>query len=77
MALENWDLDANREMPRSMHDLLVWQREMKTMEEIGAFRTAGWEARIRNWELRKHYKPTTVLRPRMRSRPVRPTISDR
>ena len=39
VALENWDLDANNEMQRSMHDLLVWQREMTTVEEIGAFRT--------------------------------------
>jgi putative ABC transport system permease protein len=39
VALENWDVDANNEMLRSMHDLLVWQREMKTVEEIGAFRT--------------------------------------
>jgi predicted permease len=41
VALENWDIDANNEMQRSMHDLLVWQREMKTVEEIGAFRTIG------------------------------------
>jgi putative ABC transport system permease protein len=26
-------------MRRSMHDLAMWQREMKTVEEIGAFRT--------------------------------------
>jgi putative ABC transport system permease protein len=39
VALENWDIDANSEMRRSAHDLLVWQREMKTVEEIGAFRT--------------------------------------
>jgi putative ABC transport system permease protein len=39
VALENWDLEANNEMRRSMHDLLVWQREMKTVQEIGAFRT--------------------------------------
>ena len=39
VALENWDLDANDEMRRSMHDLPVWQREMTTVEEIGAFRT--------------------------------------
>lgn len=39
VALENWDIDANNEMQRSMHDLLDWQREMKTVEEIGAFRT--------------------------------------
>ena len=39
VALENWDTDANTEMRRSMHDLVMWQREMKTVEEIGAFRT--------------------------------------
>jgi predicted permease len=39
VALENWDIEANREMRRSMHDLAMWQREMKTVGEIGAFRT--------------------------------------
>jgi putative ABC transport system permease protein len=39
VALENWDIDANSEMRRSMHDLPMWQREMKTVGEIGAFRT--------------------------------------
>jgi putative ABC transport system permease protein len=39
VVLENWDIDANSEMRRSMHDLVTWQREMKTVEEIGAFRT--------------------------------------
>ncbi|HUQ89773.1 MAG TPA: ABC transporter permease, partial [Vicinamibacterales bacterium] len=39
VALENRDLDANTEMRRSMHDLVMWQREMKTVGEIGAFRT--------------------------------------
>jgi len=41
VALENWDIDANDEMRRSMHDLVMWQREMKTVGEIGAFRTIG------------------------------------
>lgn len=41
VALENWDIEANNEMRQSMHDLLVWQREMKSVEEIGAFRTIG------------------------------------
>jgi putative ABC transport system permease protein len=39
VALENWDIDTNRKMRQSMHDLLVWRREMQTVEEIGAFRT--------------------------------------
>ena len=39
VALENWDIDASNEMRRSMHNIVMWQREMKTVEEIGAFRT--------------------------------------
>src|SRR5687767_13249958 len=39
VALENWDVDASDAMRRSMHDLVMWQREMKTVGEIGAFRT--------------------------------------
>lgn len=39
VVLENWDTEANSEMRRSMHDLVIWQREMKTVGEIGAFRT--------------------------------------
>lgn len=39
VALENWDIDANSEMRRSMQDLVTWRREMKTVGEIGAFRT--------------------------------------
>jgi len=39
VALENWDIDASSEMRRSMHDLVMWRREMRTVGEIGAFRT--------------------------------------
>src|SRR5688572_5663392 len=39
VALENYDIEANTEMRRSMHDLVTWRREMKTVGEIGAFRT--------------------------------------
>ncbi len=39
VALVNWDIDASAEMRRSSHDLVTWRREMKTVEEIGAFRT--------------------------------------
>jgi hypothetical protein len=39
VALENWDVEASSEMRRSMHDLVTWRREMKTVQEIGAFRT--------------------------------------
>ncbi|HWI20841.1 MAG TPA: ABC transporter permease, partial [Vicinamibacterales bacterium] len=39
VALENWDLERNNEMRQSMHDLVTWRREMKTVGEIGAFRT--------------------------------------
>src|ERR1044072_2282049 len=39
VELENWDTDGNNEMRRSMHDLVTWRGEMKTVGEIGAFRT--------------------------------------
>ena len=39
VALENWDVEESSEMRRSMHDLAMWRREMKTVGEIGAFRT--------------------------------------
>jgi len=39
VALENWDVEAGSEMRRSMHDLVMWRREMKTVGDIGAFRT--------------------------------------
>src|SRR4029450_13880126 len=39
VALENWDIDANNEMRGARRDLVTWQREMKTVGEIGAFRT--------------------------------------
>src|SRR5689334_19061397 len=41
VALENWDIEANTEMRRSMHDLVMWRREMQTVGEIGAFRTVA------------------------------------
>jgi predicted permease len=44
VALENWDTNANTEMRRSLHDFVTWRREMKTVGEIGAFRTIARNA---------------------------------
>ena len=41
VALENWDIEANSEVRRSMHDLVTWRRDMTTVGEIGAFRTVA------------------------------------
>jgi putative ABC transport system permease protein len=41
VALENWDVDAHNEERQAIHDFADWRREMKTMEEVGAFRTIG------------------------------------
>jgi len=41
VALENWDVEANNEARRSIHDLAAWRESMTTMQEIGAFRTVG------------------------------------
>jgi putative ABC transport system permease protein len=41
VALENWDVKTNNEERRQADDLGVWRREMKTVQEIGAFRNIG------------------------------------
>jgi hypothetical protein len=41
VALENWDTRKNNEERRAADDLSVWRREMKTVQEIGAFRNVG------------------------------------
>jgi putative ABC transport system permease protein len=41
VALENWDTSKNNEERRAADDLSVWRREMKTVQEIGAFRNVG------------------------------------
>lgn len=41
VVLENTDLDTYNEMREAMHDFLAWRREMKSVEEISAFRTVG------------------------------------
>lgn len=38
VALENWDVRKNNEDRHSIHDFATWRSEMKTMEDIGAFR---------------------------------------
>ena len=39
VALENWDARTGREERRALHDFLVWRSELKTVEDITAFRT--------------------------------------
>ena len=41
VALENRDVELNNEVRQAMHDFNVWRRELKTIAEIGAFRTIG------------------------------------
>ena len=41
VALENWDVKKHNEERRQADDLAVWRREMKTVQEIGAFRNIG------------------------------------
>lgn len=39
VALENRDLAVNNEDRRVLHDFLTWRRELKSVEDVGAFRT--------------------------------------
>ena len=41
VGLENWDVKTNNEMRQSAHDFVTWRDEMKTVQELGAFRTIG------------------------------------
>jgi putative ABC transport system permease protein len=41
IALENWNLETNNEARQSMQDFVTWRDEMKTVEQIGAFRSVG------------------------------------
>jgi putative ABC transport system permease protein len=41
VALENWDVKRNNEERRSMYDVAIWQREMREVQEIGAFRSVS------------------------------------
>lgn len=41
VALENRDVEINDEVQQAMHDFNAWRRELKTIEELGAFRTIG------------------------------------
>ena len=41
VGLENWDVRTNNEMRRSADDFLTWRDELKTVQELGAFRTIG------------------------------------
>lgn len=41
VALENWNVERNNEERRSLHDFVVWRHELRTLEELSAFRTIG------------------------------------
>lgn len=41
VALENWNTRRNNEERQSLHDFHEWRREMKTVQDLGAFRTVG------------------------------------
>jgi predicted permease len=41
VALENWDMEVNNEERHTLHDFVVWREEMRTVRDMGAFRTVG------------------------------------
>jgi putative ABC transport system permease protein len=38
VALENWDAQSNNEEQQALHDYVLWRSELRSFEEIGAFR---------------------------------------
>ena len=41
VGIENWDITTNNEVREASHDFVTWRGELKTVEELGAFRTVG------------------------------------
>ena len=41
VALENWDIEVNNEERQALHDYLEWRTELRSFEDIGAFRTVN------------------------------------
>ena len=41
VAVENWNVEQNNEERRSLHDFVAWRTELRTVEELSAFRTIG------------------------------------
>ncbi|HYH80559.1 MAG TPA: ABC transporter permease [Longimicrobium sp.] len=39
VAVRNWDAAAGRAEPRALHDFATWRAELRSVEELGAFRT--------------------------------------
>ena len=38
VAIRNWDLKSNGDEPRALHDYAEWKRQLRTVEEFGAWR---------------------------------------
>ena len=41
VGVENWDINTNNEVREAAHDFVTWRDELKTVQELGAFRTVG------------------------------------
>ena len=41
VALENWDVEVNNEERQALHDYAEWRTELRSFEDVGAFRTVN------------------------------------
>ena len=41
VAVENWNVERNNEEQRSLHDFVSWRNELRTIDDLSAFRTIG------------------------------------
>ncbi|MGH7554820.1 MAG: ABC transporter permease, partial [Longimicrobiales bacterium] len=41
VAIENWDTEWRNQERRILHDFVAWRDELKSVEELGAYRTIG------------------------------------
>jgi putative ABC transport system permease protein len=38
VGIENWDAEGNRREERTLHDFAIWRDELKSIEDVGAYR---------------------------------------
>ncbi len=39
VAIRNWDAATSRPEPRALHDFVTWRRQLRTVQDVGAYRT--------------------------------------
>lgn len=50
VRIQNWDAEAGGPEPRSLHDFEIWQREVRTVEDLAASDNVEYRIRTMDWQ---------------------------